>query len=129
MLALWTSISGCDGGNPVTQMPPQTVSYADDVQALLDKRCVRCHRSSAPEHGFLNLKPDSSYYQLVSQRSVQRPDLLIVEPFAPDASYLLWKMENDPRIEGNRMPMFALPMPEEEIQLVRTWVSEGAFPQ
>ena len=90
---------------------------------------MRCHRSSALEHGFLNLKPDSSYDQLVSQRSVQLPDLLIGEPFAPDASYLLWKLENDPRIEGNRMPMFALPMPEEEILRVRTWISEGAFPQ
>ena len=49
MLALWTSISGCDGENPVAQMPPQTVSYADDIQALLDNRCVRCHRSAAPQ--------------------------------------------------------------------------------
>ena len=129
MLALWTSISGCDRENPVAQMPTQTASYADDVQALFDKRCVRCHRSSAPQHGFLNLKADSSYYQLVSQQSGQRPDLLLVDPFAPDASYLLWKVENDPRIEGNRMPMFALPMLEEEIQPVRTWISEGAFPQ
>ncbi len=127
-MALLTSISGCDSGNAGTRIPAQTASYAADIQTLLDKRCVRCHRSSAPQHGFLNLKADSSYHQLVFRPSVQRPDLLIVEPFAPDASYLLWKMENDPRIAGNRMPMFALPMPEEEIERVRTWIGEGALP-
>lgn len=89
-LALWASISGCDRENSVAQMPTQTTSYTADIQALFDKHCA------APQHGFLNLKPDSSW------PSTQRPDLLIVAPFAPDASYLLWKMENDPRIRGNR---------------------------
>ena len=129
MLALWTSINGCEGENPAVRVPVRTVDYAGEIQALLDKRCVRCHRSSLPRHGYLNLKADSSHHQLLTRRSVQRPELRIVEPYSPDASYLVWKLENDPRIEGYRMPMLSLPMPEEETLLVRTWILEGALPQ
>lgn len=128
-MILWICLSGCDDGHPVARVPPSTVAYAKDIQALLDKRCVRCHRSSAPRHGHLNLKADSSHHQLLGRRSVPRPELRIVEPFSPDASYLMWKLENEPRIEGYRMPMLSLPMPEEEILLVRTWILEGALPQ
>ncbi len=126
MMILWMCLSGCDDGHPVARVTPRTVAYAEDIQTLLDKRCVRCHRSSTEGTGFLNLTADSSHQQLVSRRSVQRPDLMIVEPFKPDVSYLMWKLENDPRIVGYRMPYLALPMPEEEIGLVRTWILEGA---
>ena len=129
MLALWTGINGCAGENPAARAPARTVDYAGEIQVLLDKRCVRCHRSSAPRHGYLNLKADSSHHQLFARRSVQRPKLRIVEPYSPDDSYLVWKLENDPRIEGYRMPMLSLPMPEKEILLVRMWILEGAFPQ
>ena len=61
--------------------------------------------------------------------SRQRPELPLVEPYAPEVSYLMWKLENDPRIEGKRMPLLALPLADEEIEPVRTWILEGAFPQ
>ena len=120
MVILWASISGCDGGHQVARVLPRTVAYAEDIQALLDKRCVRCHRRSTASTSFLNLRADSSYHQLVSRRSTQRPELLIVEPFKPESSYLMWKLENDPRIDAKRMPLLALPMAAEEIGLVRT---------
>ena len=125
-MILWICLSGCDDGHPVARVPPSTVAYAKDIQALLDKRCVRCHRSSTEATGFLTLTADSSHQQLVSRRSVQRPDLMIVEPFKPDFSYPMWKLEKDPRIVGYRMPYLALPMPEEEIGPVRVWIHEGA---
>ena len=129
MLALCGAVSGCEANDPVTRAPARTVDYVREIQALLDKRCVRCHRSSAEVHGYLNLDADSSYHQLVTRMSRQRPELPLVEPHAPEVSYLMWKLENDPRIEGKRMPLLALPMPDEEVERVRTWILEGAFPQ
>ena len=104
MMILWPGISGCDAGHSVARVPPRSVAYAEDIQALLDRRCVRCHRSSTASTGFLNFRADSSYQQLVSRRSAQRPELLIVEPFKPEASYLMWKLENYQRIEASACP-------------------------
>ena len=84
MLALCGAVCGCEAHTPVARAPARTVDYAREIQALLDKRCVRCHRSSAEVHGYLNLEADSSYHQLVTRMSRQRPELPLVEPYAPE---------------------------------------------
>ncbi len=35
-------------GEPCYPASGRTVVHADDIQVLLDKHCVRCHRRAAP---------------------------------------------------------------------------------
>lgn len=85
-----------------------TVSYVEQIQPILHQRYVRCHRGDSEQIAFLDPWADRAYQQLVLQPSVQLPHVRIVKPFGPNSSYLMWKMENDSRIEGFRMPMLSL---------------------
>jgi hypothetical protein len=53
-----------------------------------------------------------------------------VVPARPDTSYLIWKLEgagpNGEPILGDRMPRGGARIPEADLELFRSWISEGA---
>jgi len=49
-----------------------------------------------------------------------------VRPGAPDESYMIWKVEGRVGITGERMPLDANPMTDEDIATLRQWILEGA---
>lgn len=68
----------------------------------------------------LNLEPGESFAHLVGKRSAHSA-LLLVEPGAPDRSYLIAKLEGSQLHVGGTLTL-------EEIAKIRTWISEGAKP-
>ena len=74
----------------------------------------------------MNLTEATAYDELVNRASTEKPDLFRVNPGNPDDSYLIHKLEGREGIVGGRMPLASTPLSEAELELVRTWVAEGA---
>jgi hypothetical protein len=107
---------------------PTTVSFANDVVPIFDAvngaGCLTasCHGEPFP----------SSNYVLTSYESVFGPGVEAkffktcnVVPGDPSASYLLEKLLPNPRA-GVRMPNLRPPLSDAQIEIIRTWILEGA---
>jgi hypothetical protein len=85
----------------------------------------RCHLGAAPAFG-LNLAAGASYDATVNVKSLERPKLFLVEPGKPDDSYLVRKIEGGPDIAGGQMPSNMPPLPLDEMDAIRQWITECA---
>lgn len=98
-----------------------------DVQAtVFDRSCgaSSCHGHGGAE-GELDLSKDAAYSSLVG-REATTGDVLVV-PGDADASYLVWKLEGRPEIEGDPMPLTGPPLADADLDLVRRWIDGGAL--
>ncbi|HBQ58414.1 MAG TPA: hypothetical protein DD671_02000, partial [Balneolaceae bacterium] len=93
------------------------VDYEEDIQPIFDQHCTSCHGS--------NSGVTLSSYDAVMNSVGSQYGTNIVEPGEPDESPLVDKIEPNPE-NGARMPQNASPLSDEEIQLIRTWIAEGA---
>lgn len=89
------------------------VSFANEVMPLLEKHCWECHSEQSAE---LGLKLDT--YEAVMAGSDYGT---IVEAGDADGSLLI------DMIASGDMPEDADAMPAEELEVIRTWVLEGAL--
>lgn len=104
---------------------PPTLSQ---LQAeIFTPECAHCHISGQPggdETGmFLNTR-ENSFNLLVNVSSEQDRNFKRVEPFNPDASFLIKKL-TDPTL--GQMPADGPPfLSDEQIKKIRDWISSGA---
>lgn len=108
--------------------PADGVSFAADIQPLFALHgCTGCHGS-----------PGNSGFSVLTHASVFGPGfqavsrgMLEVVAARPDTSYLLWKLEgagpDGEPISGERMPRGGGPLGAAELDLIRTWIAEGAL--
>jgi uncharacterized membrane protein len=97
---------------PADRDPTHAVSFAEQVMPILEARCTECHSGSDAELG-LNL----STYEGVMAGSDYGA---VIEPGNPDGSLLI------DMVASGDMPEEGDPMPPEELDLIRTWIQEGA---
>lgn len=88
------------------------VSFSEQIAPILTKRCIECHGEEKAE---LSLRLDS--YEGVMTGSEYGA---VVEPGDPDASILV------EMIAYGDMPEEGDPVPPEELELIVTWIAEGA---
>lgn len=108
--------------------PPQAVSYATQVQPIWTSTCTgnACHDAMVPAEG-LNLTAAASYAELVGKPSSQCGAYQLVEPGAPERSYLVMKLQGSgPCLIGTRMPKAMTALTSDRLQLVRDWIFNGA---
>lgn len=74
----------------------------------------------------MNLSAGQAHENLVDVPSNERPELLRVEPGAPEDSYLIHKVEGRSSIVGQQMPLGQEPLSQDEIDAIRTWIEDGA---
>lgn len=104
----------------------QSTSFEKDVLPILNNYCVMCHLPGA-EQGGLGLYPDA-WSQLVGVPSVQS-SLLLVNPGAPDSSYLYIKLIDTGESVGGSgllMPIQQPPLDQDQIATIRLWIEQGA---
>jgi hypothetical protein len=107
---------------------PDIPSFADHVWPIFDASCS-CHKD-ANGAGQLRMKVDDAYINLVEVPAEQLPMMMLVQPGAPEQSYL-WQKLNDTQQdvggEGKRMPSSGL-LEEAELDLIELWIVAGAEP-
>ncbi|MCH9684926.1 MAG: hypothetical protein K0V04_26050 [Deltaproteobacteria bacterium] len=105
--------------------PDSGATFTNDVLPILEARCATagCHSSVVPAAD-LDLTADVARDSLF-QMSVQNPDIPLVEPGNPTGSYLITKLTGD-GFQGQRMPLGANPLSQEQEDIIRLWISYGA---
>jgi len=105
-----------------------TVSFATDVMGIFNASCNNCHTAGGPP-AQLSLDPGVAYAQIVDVPSTELASMDRIEPGDPDDSYLVNKLQNTHLSvggSGSVMPPSG-GLPQASINLLRTWVSEGAL--
>lgn len=90
----------------------EPVSFAQEVMPILEAQCVECH---SEENAELGLKLDT-YEGLMAGSDYGT----IVEAGDPDGSLMV------DMIQSGDMPEDGDPMPPEQLEVIRTWIAEGA---
>jgi len=126
VLALMVSAVFVLGSILLAQSAEQS-SALDNVKRLVKQDCTAagCHSGKYPAVG-LSLEPDRFPASVVGVASQEKPGSLIVDPAAPEKSYLLAKIKGEPGIVGKRMPLNRDPLTEEKIRQVEGWAKSLA---
>lgn len=90
----------------------EPVSFSAEVMPILERRCWECHSEQNTE---LGLRLDS--YEGIMAGSDYGT---VVEPGDPDGSLLI------DMVESGDMPEEGDPVPPEELEVIKTWIAEGA---
>ena len=107
----------------------QPVSYAAHLEPLVVAHCLGCHESEEAK-AKLVLDAGLGYERLVGPRSVQDPEIALVEPGDPERSYLWLKLQHVTE-KGKGMPRTltgSKKLRESELELYRRWIEGGAKP-
>jgi hypothetical protein len=134
LLVLVMVIIGCSSSTSSTSSSDSSgtstsneISFKNDVLPVLTSNCVVCHQGSSPP-GNLNLEPANAFNDLVNAPSIQS-SLMLVDPGAPDKSYLMNKLngtQTDVGGSGVQMPYGAPPLSQAQIATISRWISENA---
>lgn len=98
-------------------VPASPVDFRRDVQPILAQRCFRCHGPDQAEGG---LRLNSGEAALAELDSGQHA----IVPGKPDASELLVRVAATD--DSLRMPPEGKPLTPEQIQVLQTWIADGA---
>jgi mono/diheme cytochrome c family protein len=89
------------------------VSFSEQIMPIFEAHCTECHGATSAELG-LNL---TTYESAMAGSDYGT----VIEPGNPDGSLII------DMISSGDMPQDADPMPAEQLDLIRTWISEGAL--
>ena len=94
---------------------------------ILQVWCVGCHSGAGrvPDGG-LRLDANVAYNELVNAQSAGKPGAVRVVPGDPNGSYLIQKLEGRSDIIGSRMPVGGPFLPQTDIEVIRSWIAQGA---
>ena len=119
---------GC--GTSVPEVPSgEPVSYSVHLEPLVIAHCLSCHESEEAK-AKLVLDPGLGYERLVGPRSIQDPEMALVEPGNPENSYLWLKLQHTTQ-EGKGMPRTVAgskKLRPAELELYKRWIEGGAKP-
>lgn len=113
----------CDVGEAIGET---TVSYSSDIVPIFQARgCLTsgCHGGGLPS---FNYSLDTYEGVFGPGDSATALGICNVVPGEPDASFLVEKISSDTPRAGVRMPRDRPPLSDTEIELIRTWIAEGA---
>jgi hypothetical protein len=110
---------GCDDSSTEIdrkEIPDSNVSFSQHIQPVFNIKCVNCHGVGITEAG-LDLTTWSG--------TVADPS--IVFPGQPENSRLVWSIEGNPAVMPMPPPGSAyLPLTQDQVEGVKTWIKEGA---
>ncbi len=96
-----------------------TVSFKKDVMTVFSKKCLNCHNTEDESPSRLYL---DSYQELMKGDSKNGP---VVKPKKGEESVLIMKLRGTAKF-GKQMPRGKKPLDEETIELISTWIDQGA---
>ena len=115
-------------GDPISD----TTYFTNQVQPILTSRCVTCHKSGGSGYAAtgLDLSAGNAYLNLLGSDgtgkvSSEVPTTLRVKPGSADNSYIYQKINPNPA-SGGRMPLDGSVLSSEQIDIIKTWIQNGA---
>jgi len=126
-LLLGIGTVACEHADPVGTDNGLRPTLSSIQTNILSTNCALsgCHAGPNPQQG-MNLSAGETHDNVVNVPSNERPELDRVEPGNPDRSYLIHKIEGRSSIVGQRMPLGREPLSQEEINVLREWIANGA---
>jgi len=98
---------------PMAEQEASTaISFSEQILPIFEAHCTECHGGESAELG-LNL---STYEGAMAGSDYGT----VIEPGNPDGSLII------DMISSGDMPQDKDPLPAEKLELIRTWISEGA---
>lgn len=95
----------------------KTVDFSADVKPILNKKCISCHGGVKKQGGFSLL----FHEEALAVTESGKPSII---PGDPDNSEMIRRLTlHDPE---ERMPYKADPLTDEEIDILRRWIKQGA---
>ena len=135
LMPLILILAGCTAGNgegldqngqPIPINPPGNSDFEEIQATVFTPICTQCHIGANAPQG-LRLDAANSYAMLVNVASSEVPTLLRVNPGNADQSYIVQKIEGHAAV-GGRMPLGQAALPQDRIDLIRSWIAAGALP-
>lgn len=121
-------VAGCEREALFEGEEPES-AFAGIQQQIFNTNCALsgCHLGPGAT-GALNLAEGQAYDNLVGVTALGNSALLRVDPGNPDDSYLVVKIEAGPpdKFRGLPMPFGRPQLSQEQIQMIRDWISDGA---
>ena len=126
---------GCQPGSGefLVEVPDQNTSPIEEGDLLTNIQqniftpiCAQCHIGSQAPLGLRLDSVEEAFLNLVNVPAVGNSAFDRVEPFDPENSFLMLKILGDP-IAGQRMPLGMASLSNEEIELIRLWIAQGAL--
>lgn len=117
------------GGEAPVLRSQGSLSYAEDVEDLMVSRCMNCHNAQQAKAGLV-LAEGRGYDAMVEKAAQQDPSLSLVVPGDPESSYLWTKLMGGAS-KGKGMPRGPSgwkKLPREELELIGSWIQQGAKP-
>jgi hypothetical protein len=116
-------------GDPQPVSEGQAQRFSTIALDLLGPRCATasCHAGDPPV-AFPQLDADVAYGVLVGQPA-QQASMSLVEPYAPESSYLVLKLRGTQASAGGSgmpMPIGDAPFDEADIAAIEAWIANGA---
>lgn len=106
--------------------PAGRITYTCDVKEIISRSCTRgCHPGGfSPEGSEL-----TNYEKVVNGKTTGKsacpPGLPFVVKGKPEESFIIEKINDNPRC-GQRMPFSAVKLPQNDIDTIKKWISQGA---
>jgi uncharacterized protein (TIGR03118 family) len=113
--------------------PPPQVTLTQLQTQIFTPICSVCHSGVGTGlPGVQNLTAGNTFANVVNVASIEQPALKRIAPNDPVNSYLIQKIEGAPGISGSQMPLGCGSagnpcLSQATIDLVKTWVSQGAL--
>ena len=87
-----------------------------------------CHGGVKPAQKLDLSSSTKAYAALVNRPSTECGSRLLVQPGAPDSSYLIHKVTGTQLCSGSKMPKTGSGLSAVQIETLRTWIGGGAAP-
>jgi hypothetical protein len=135
LASLVLALAACTAGNgegldqngqPIPVTPPTASQFQEIQDTVFTPICTQCHIGANAPQG-LRLDAANSYALLVNVNSNEVPGLKRVNPGNADQSYIVQKISGTAAV-GGRMPLGQAALPQDRIDLIRSWIAAGAQP-
>jgi hypothetical protein len=122
ILLIISTLVSCDDTLTVQDVdnkiiPDQNVSFSKHIYPVFQVKCISCHNATNPDGGL-----DLTTY------SAATADFNVIFPGNPDNSRIVWAVEGDkPPIQKMPPIGYSKPFTQNQMQGLRTWITEGAL--
>lgn len=127
LTAVATDVDGNVGTSAVQTVTVGTMTLTQLQTSVFTPRCSGCHTGIGTAlPGVQNLTSGNTYASIVGVASLEQPSLKRIAPNDVANSYLIQKVEGAASITGARMPLGGPYLDQPTIDMIKTWINNGA---